>query len=645
MRIWKFLLCAALLNSAFCFADEGKRVALIIGNDAYSIRPLQNAVNDARAMDRALRGAGFRTILKENASKETMEKAFVELLESLGPDDTALLFYAGHAVQIENENMLIPVDFQQASSVIDAKYKAFSLARVLDELVRLRHKRTIVILDACRSNPVSEAQSLQAGLAMPLNDSKETYIAFSTSPNHVATDNPNGRDSYFTEALADLIAESKDLSLDDVMTRVRSRVEAATDGKQTPWSQSSLSAKFYFHPPANLTADNDPTLLEKRMLEAKAREQRGDWSEALMLVNQVIAKKPGGSMEAAARARVPFLTARRDAQASYDAGEYRAAAQLFEQAFQLDPFSVDSALQGVNSYLLADDLDKAVSLIHQIRLRGSSADVARSELLLKELSPVEPKAGEELRAGTPPPPPIEQIFSDFRFGVVDHEAAGVFARNFRPDVATRLSSSIQASPSSISTPAVSDNPPAVATALPPGITLDSLHIEVIRAASAKSRDIIIRKVGDDSALNTPSVRRSGVPVKVTTDPPGADISVDGDPDEKCESPCLLTLPTSARTIRVSMEGYDSVVRNIVPKDTGETVAIPLVQQFGFVALDGPAGTTPVVMNGNLLAQQVPSQIKLPAGKYKVLEKRGETTLSSSDIEIKALGVVPIRLPQ
>jgi tetratricopeptide (TPR) repeat protein len=626
-----------VLNSAFCFADEGKRVALIIGNDAYSIRPLQNAVNDARAVDRALRDAGFRTILKENASKETMEKAFVELLESLGPDDTALLFYAGHAVQFENENMLIPVDFQQASSVIDAKYKAFSLARVLDELVRLRHKRTIIILDACRSNPVNEAQSLQAGLAMPLNDSKETYIAFSTSPNHVATDNPNGRDSYFTEALADLIAQGKDLSLDDVMTRVRSRVEAATDGKQTPWSQSSLSAKFYFHPPANLVADNDPTLLEKRMLEAKAREQRGDWTEALMLVNQVIAKKPGGLMEAAARARVPFLTARRDAQASYEAGQYGAAAQLFEQAFQIDPFSVDSALQGVNSYLLAGDLDKAVQLIHQVRLRGSSADIAQSELLLKALSPVEPKAGEELRAGIPPPPPLEQIFSDFRFGVVDQETAGGLTRKFRTGVATRLNSSITAP----STPA----PALTAIATPPGITLDSLHVEFIQASSAKSRNIMIRKVGDDSALNTPSVNRSGVPVKVTTDPPGADISVDGDPDEKCESPCLLTLPTSPRAIRVSMEGYESAVRTIVPKDTGEKLDIPLVQQFGLVALDGPAGTTPVVMNGNLLAQQVPSQINLPAGKYKVLEKRGETTLSSSDIEIKALGVVPIRLPQ
>src|SRR5947209_6231973 len=116
-----------------CFAEEGKRFALIIGNDSYSVRPLQNAVNDARAMDRALREAGFTTILKENATLKVMDEGLVELLEHLGPDDTALFFYAGHAVQIENGNMLIPVDFQQASSVIDAKYKSFSMARAVDE--------------------------------------------------------------------------------------------------------------------------------------------------------------------------------------------------------------------------------------------------------------------------------------------------------------------------------------------------------------------------------------------------------------------------------------------------------------------------------------------------------------------------------
>src|SRR5271169_2461005 len=87
--------------------ESGKRVALIIGNDAYAISPLKNAVNDARAMDAALRASNFRTILVENAKKADMESKIVEFLDLLGPDDTALFFYAGHGVQIANENFLV----------------------------------------------------------------------------------------------------------------------------------------------------------------------------------------------------------------------------------------------------------------------------------------------------------------------------------------------------------------------------------------------------------------------------------------------------------------------------------------------------------------------------------------------------------
>ena len=91
--------------------EGGKRVALIIGNDAYSISPLKNAVNDARAIDAALRASNFRTILVENAKKADMDTKIGEFLDLLGPDDTALFFYAGHGVQIANENFLVPVDF------------------------------------------------------------------------------------------------------------------------------------------------------------------------------------------------------------------------------------------------------------------------------------------------------------------------------------------------------------------------------------------------------------------------------------------------------------------------------------------------------------------------------------------------------
>jgi uncharacterized caspase-like protein len=170
----------------------GKRVALIIGNDAYAISPLKNAVNDARAMDEALRASNFRTILVENAKKSDMETKIGEFLDMLGPDDTALFFYAGHGVQISNENFLVPVDFVPGSSLSSAKFSCMSVAQIFDELNRKRAKKNIVILDACRSNPVAEKYSLEAGLAQPQNPGKETYIAFSTGPGQVAADNPDG---------------------------------------------------------------------------------------------------------------------------------------------------------------------------------------------------------------------------------------------------------------------------------------------------------------------------------------------------------------------------------------------------------------------------------------------------------------------
>ena len=95
------LLAAAALAAAQPPASsEGRRIALVIGNDAYPAGALQNAVNDARAMQKSLAGAGFRVILAENAGKAAMEQQAAEFLQSIGPGDTALFFFAGHAVQI-----------------------------------------------------------------------------------------------------------------------------------------------------------------------------------------------------------------------------------------------------------------------------------------------------------------------------------------------------------------------------------------------------------------------------------------------------------------------------------------------------------------------------------------------------------------
>ena len=391
-----------LTFTAVLAAQDGKRIAVIIGNDAYQTRPLKNGVNDARLMDKVLQGAGFRTILRENARKTDMEEAMVEMVEKLGPDDTALFFYAGHGVQIEGENFLVPVDFESATTVVRAKSLFFSLAQAIDYIKRSRARRTILILDACRNNPVAESQALQAGLAIPMNAGPETFVAFSTSPNNVAADNPNGKNSWFTEALGDLIA-TPGLPIEDIFTTTGKRVMQATREKQTPWRNSNFTSKFYFHPPLDGVIETDVSVLEKWIDDARRREMTGEWAEAIALINQVLSRKPGGQLEEAARGRLPYLTAQRDAQTQFDGAQFAGAAKLYLQAVAADPFASVAAFQGVNSYLLNDQVDEAVAMLKTVRVRGTSAAVVKADAMLKELSSIHSPAADELRAGVREP--------------------------------------------------------------------------------------------------------------------------------------------------------------------------------------------------------------------------------------------------
>lgn len=656
------LACLWAAGAAFAptaVAEEGKRVALIVGNNAYSLRPLANAINDARAMDRALQAAGFRTIVRENASKVVLEQATVEFLEKLGPDDTALFYYAGHAVQVENENVLIPVDFTAANTVIEAKFKSFSLALLFDYLKRTRVKRSIVIIDACRSNPVGESNSLQAGLAIPLNAGRESYIAFSTSPNHVAADNPNGKNSWFTEALADLIA-TPSVTLDEVFNRVRLRVERATEGKQTPWSQTSLSAKFYFHPPVGELADNDPTVVEKWMQTALGSEQREDWAEASSMVRQVLTRKPGGTLEQAARRKLPYLDVRREAQAKFEAADYAAAGALYEKALSMDPFALDAAAQGVNSFLLADRLPEALRLLEAIRVRGTSDDVARSNAMLKALAGAHPKAGEALQAGVPQPPPIEDVFPEFRFGWPDLEAGRRYLRASAPDVTDLLRPVLPAAPApAAAPPAPAAGPPGTATPPPPtaavasaavpgagaagAVTLDTLHVELV--STGHSRDITIRPLSGTTVNSSGVQRPKATPVKVTTDPPGADLTIDEDPDQRCQSPCLISFSPKKQAIRARLDGYRAEVRVLEARPAGDALNLVLEREYGYLQLRGGQEQTAVLLDGKAVAKALPARLRLPAGKYEFRAVREGKAFVTRDVEIRPMTTLEIAVEQ
>ena len=238
--------------------ETGKRLALIIGNDAYPISPLKNAVNDARVMDKALRSAGFQTVTLENARKADMDRAIGEFLDKLGPDDTALFFFAGHGVQIGNENFLVPVDFPSVATISAAKFACMSVARIFDELKRKRAKRNIVILDACRSNPVAAKYSLEAGLANPQDAPKNRFrlLHRSRPDRHGQPKRP--QQLVHRGACRLYLAIRADRGNQRAVYAHKRRVSEATEGRQTPWTTSSLTTRFYFHLPPTGDSDSDP---------------------------------------------------------------------------------------------------------------------------------------------------------------------------------------------------------------------------------------------------------------------------------------------------------------------------------------------------------------------------------------------------
>ena len=137
-------------------AGAAQRVALVIGNSQYESAPLANPVNDATDMAAALTRLGFTVILKKNASQEAMEEALEDFGNRLKRGGVGLFFYAGHGIQANGANYLIPVG-ARLKKESDLKYRAIDAGRILDEMQNANNGTNIVILDACRDNPFSRS--------------------------------------------------------------------------------------------------------------------------------------------------------------------------------------------------------------------------------------------------------------------------------------------------------------------------------------------------------------------------------------------------------------------------------------------------------------------------------------------------------
>ncbi|NWF84548.1 MAG: caspase family protein [Bryobacteraceae bacterium] len=148
--------------------------------------PLQNAVNDARAMESVLREMGFEVESVTDASLRSMEGALDRFVGNLRAGDVALFYYSGHGIQLGGENYLVPVDYK-ASDEAEVRYQALPAQKVLDRMEGRGTQLNIVILDACRNNPFLRTRAASGGLA-GMTAGKGSYIAFAAAPGKVAWD-------------------------------------------------------------------------------------------------------------------------------------------------------------------------------------------------------------------------------------------------------------------------------------------------------------------------------------------------------------------------------------------------------------------------------------------------------------------------
>jgi uncharacterized caspase-like protein len=230
-------------------ANAEPRLALVIGNSDYrDVVALPNPANDANAMDAFLRKAGFEVTPANNLTQSEMRRDlrdFADKVAAAGPDAVALVYYAGHGVQIDGENYLIPVD-ASIKREADVPMAGVRLNDVMNIMSTVPTSALMVILDACRNNPFS-AINKTTGRGLAIVDApKGSIVAYSTSPGATALDG-SGDHSPFTAALID-VAHTPGQAVEQTFKKVRLAVNKATNGQQTPWESTSLISNFEFYP-------------------------------------------------------------------------------------------------------------------------------------------------------------------------------------------------------------------------------------------------------------------------------------------------------------------------------------------------------------------------------------------------------------
>ncbi len=222
-----------------------KRLALVIGNSNYTMSPLKNPANDAKLMAEELRKLGFQVMSYTNLGQKEMIIKIREFGNKLSQQKgVGLFYYAGHGIQLNGENYLVPV-----TAVInkeqDVELESVNLKRILGEMDYAQNDLNIVILDACRNNPFARSFRSGGGNGLAMTTApKGTFIAYATAPGSVASDGI-GENGLYTQELVKAL-EQPGYKIEDVFKQVRNNVYKMSNEMQVPWENSSIFGDFYF---------------------------------------------------------------------------------------------------------------------------------------------------------------------------------------------------------------------------------------------------------------------------------------------------------------------------------------------------------------------------------------------------------------
>ena len=274
LKITRLLPRAALALVFVCSTSTAQapwdvRVALVIGNSRYVNTPsLSNALNDAKAVAAALRSLGFKVEMVEDGSKQRMDAALAGIQQLLRKrQGLAMLYYAGHGVQVNWRNYMLPVEIRLTTPA-ELPGQSLDVAAVIEVFRAAETRMNIVVLDACRDNPFGTAGSGK-GLA-PMDAPPGTLLAYATQPGNVADDGDElaGNGPYAQFLTLEL--RRPFARVEDVFKRVRYQVRKTTRGRQIPWESTSLEEDFVFNDGSTQFVDSGE--LDKLAREATARQ-------------------------------------------------------------------------------------------------------------------------------------------------------------------------------------------------------------------------------------------------------------------------------------------------------------------------------------------------------------------------------------